>query len=137
MYIRNCITMPFDKDGRHATGREYLGTSAAGTVCWCTEYEGDETESLPTTETEDEYNLRLLVDDDAKEFEVSILMEDGYTRYEAIASLAGGTMIYYPDYLECMAEDYDTTLDEIRAGNVEDMKIVTYDGREYGIAVVH
>jgi len=58
MQIRYCLKMPFDKDGKHATGREYLGTAAAGNPCWIDEYEGDPTCDLPTTETEDEWKER-------------------------------------------------------------------------------
>lgn len=48
--IRNAEHMAFDSQGRHATGREVLGYSAAGTITWLTEYVGDDTEDLPLTE---------------------------------------------------------------------------------------
>jgi len=48
--------MPFDKDGKHATGREVAecvySTSGSGEwwLCWKAEYEGDSTCELPTTD---------------------------------------------------------------------------------------
>lgn len=47
--------MPFDRDGEHATGREvarlvYPTNGGEPSLCWFTEYEGDDTCSLPTTE---------------------------------------------------------------------------------------
>ena len=47
-----CIVgpMPFDQNGRHATGREVWARAAAGNWCWVPEFEGDETEDMPDTE---------------------------------------------------------------------------------------
>ena len=42
--------MPFDSNGRHATGREVWQQAAAGNWCWMPEFEGDDTEDLPETE---------------------------------------------------------------------------------------
>lgn len=42
--------MPFDEDGRRATGREVWGQAAAGNWVRINEYEGDATEDLPETE---------------------------------------------------------------------------------------
>lgn len=49
--IRNIDgSMPFDSNGRHATGREVWAKAAAGNWTWTVEYEGDDTEDLPETE---------------------------------------------------------------------------------------
>lgn len=54
--IRYCLEMPFDSEGRHATGREILTYSSANTLAWVNEYEDwEDTINLPNTETEDEY----------------------------------------------------------------------------------
>ena len=60
MEIRRIVgAMPFDSNGRHATGREYLDWNAAGTrMVWHDEYEGDATEDLPETESEADYSRR-------------------------------------------------------------------------------
>ena len=47
--------MPFDKDGKHATGREvaewvYPTDGGNPVLCWFAEYEGDCTCELPTTD---------------------------------------------------------------------------------------
>ena len=42
--------MPFDKDGKHATGREVWTQAAAGNWVWAPEFEGDDTEDMPETE---------------------------------------------------------------------------------------
>ena len=42
--------MPFDKEGRHATGREVYNESLDGHFHWDPEYEGDETEDMDVTE---------------------------------------------------------------------------------------
>lgn len=42
--------MPFDKDGRHATGREVWAQAAAGNWVWAPEFEGDDTEDMEVTE---------------------------------------------------------------------------------------
>lgn len=69
------------------------------------------------------------------ERDITVLMSDRYTRIEAIRSLELGTMIY-EDPAD-MAQDYGADLADIRAGRVEDLKVITYDSHEYGIAVVH
>lgn len=47
-----CIVgpMPFDQDGRHATGREVWAQAAAGNWCRVPEFEGDDTEDMEVTE---------------------------------------------------------------------------------------
>ena len=52
--------MPYDSNGRHATGREVWSQAAAGNWCWMPEYEGDDTVDLPETETQREYDARWL-----------------------------------------------------------------------------
>lgn len=69
------------------------------------------------------------------ETSIAVMMEDGFTRDEAIASLKRGTTVYTD--LEQMAADFETTVDEIRAGNAEDLDLIVYDGIEYGIAICH
>lgn len=53
--IRNCLEMPFDCEGRHATGREILTYAPAGNLAWENEYEDWDTVDMPTTETEEQY----------------------------------------------------------------------------------
>ena len=57
-----CIVgeMPFDQNGRHATGREVWDQAAAGNWCWLPEFEGDDTEDLPVTETAHEHLERYI-----------------------------------------------------------------------------
>jgi len=50
--------MPFDRDGVHATGREVLRESPAGTLVWYPEYEDDDTWDDPVTESDEEYDKR-------------------------------------------------------------------------------
>ena len=69
------------------------------------------------------------------ETNIAVMMEDGFTRNEAIASMKRGTTVYTD--LEQMAADFETTVDEIRAGNAEDLDLIVYDGIEYGIAICH
>ena len=52
--------MPFDRDGRQATGREVWAKAAAGNWCWLPEYEGDDTEGLSITEPFEEFLARML-----------------------------------------------------------------------------
>lgn len=57
--IRYCLEMPFDSEGRHATGREILTYAPAGNLAWEAEYEDwEDTINLPNTESEDEYFQR-------------------------------------------------------------------------------
>ncbi len=42
--------MPFDQNGRHATGREVWAQAAAGNWVWLPEFEGDDTEDMEVTE---------------------------------------------------------------------------------------
>jgi len=56
--IRFCLEMPFDSEGRHATGREILTYAPAGNLAWENEYEDWATVDMPNTETEDEYFQR-------------------------------------------------------------------------------
>lgn len=69
------------------------------------------------------------------ERDINVLMEDRYTRKEAIAALELGTMVY--ENIEDLAVDFDATVEEIRAGECEDLKSVMHDGHEYGVAVAH
>lgn len=60
MIIRNIVgDMPFDRDGKHATGRKIWGQAAAGNWVWLPEFEGDDTVNLPTTESAEDFRKRL------------------------------------------------------------------------------
>ena len=65
MKIRRIIgDMPYDAFGKHATGREVYAQSAGGNYVWLPEFEGDDTENLPTTETDEEYRDRLFSEEE-------------------------------------------------------------------------
>lgn len=100
--------------------------------------------------TQDDYNSDEWFNDDLRDvfpfceevqkpecddLEIRILMADKYTRAEAVKSLSMGTEVY--EDLEQLAKDFDVTVEEIREGRVEDLRIVRYAGKEYGLAIAH
>ena len=54
--IRRAWPMPFDRNGVHATGREYL-EYVNGIPCWFAEYEDSPTVDLPTTDEDYDYEM--------------------------------------------------------------------------------
>lgn len=71
MKIRELRNIPFDKNGRHATGREVLWETSSGSI-WVDEYEGDDTVDLPTTEPWDDPEPDPDEDWDTEEIESAI-----------------------------------------------------------------
>lgn len=67
------------------------------------------------------------------EKDIAIMMEDRYTRNEAIRSLKKGTVVY--DSVQELADDYGVSVDDIRAGMFSDIKAVEYEGKEYGLGI--
>ena len=82
MEIRDIIgDMPFDREGRHATGRERtVWNDYAQGYVWEPEYEGDDTIDLPNTETEEKYQARYMeYEEEQKE---QIYQDDSMEEYD-------------------------------------------------------
>lgn len=83
-----------------------------------------------------------------KKEDIEILMQDHCTRGEAIAHLNNGSIVIpieeWPAYIEQFEEQTDDvekfrkewTVDNIKAGGLEDHSFVEYNGKEYIIEYV-
>lgn len=77
-----------------------------------------------------------------RETEIAVMMADRYTKKEAINSLDLGTLIYedpegYINDLKNTDCYEGETVEDARSGKLTDIDMVTYEGKEYLIVIVH
>ena len=68
---------------------------------------------------------------------IKILLADRYPRKEAESLLAARLAEVYegPDALTDAAREFDTTPEDIKAGHVNGLKLVNYNGADYIIII--
>lgn len=78
-----------------------------------------------------------------KHSDIEVLMQDRYTKKEALAALERGTLVYddFQDYIDNVLKAngiYEgETIEQARAGQLKDISRVVLDGVEYFIIKVN